>query len=405
MSRTATICVLGLLFPISVAAQDRPEILDTPTLRIDSFGYLRAGIGFQSDGDDQRCFQLPGAGAKYRLGNECEIYAEPGLSAEFGREDGPRVSLNFRGSLVAAPVNGFEDIDTFGEEAWIGIKGVFGDGAFSDAQLWFGHRFYKREDVHINDFYYWDATGYGFGLEGVELGFGDLSVAVFTDSAGNIRDAVQGTPYTRYDVRLSDIAVGQSNLTLGVDYRDPKPDEDTRNDGGGMITAQLEHEFETRGTLTVALQAGWAAGHTLSFASNPEAADDRTSARLVGKWLWNANDDFSIYGTGIAQTDSEDGEWYSVGARPMWRLKDDFWLAVEGGIDHVVPGDGDSRTLGKATAALVWKPDGTGFFSRPEVRLYATTARWNDAADINGLAANFDDQRGTTFGLQIEHFW
>ena len=38
-------------------------------------GYVRAGAG-RSEGDKQACFKLAGAGSKYRLGNECEQYAE-----------------------------------------------------------------------------------------------------------------------------------------------------------------------------------------------------------------------------------------------------------------------------------------------------------------------------------------
>jgi len=38
-------------------------------------GYFRLGHGF-SESDEQVCYRAPGAGAKYRLGNECEISIE-----------------------------------------------------------------------------------------------------------------------------------------------------------------------------------------------------------------------------------------------------------------------------------------------------------------------------------------
>lgn len=38
--------------------------------------------------------------------------------------------------------------------------------------LWAGKRFYQRHDVHMIDFYYWDISGPGAGLENVDLGFG-----------------------------------------------------------------------------------------------------------------------------------------------------------------------------------------------------------------------------------------
>src|SRR6267154_2731302 len=39
-------------------------------------GYFRSGYGLNSMGGQQVAFQAPGAGAKYRLGNEAETYAE-----------------------------------------------------------------------------------------------------------------------------------------------------------------------------------------------------------------------------------------------------------------------------------------------------------------------------------------
>ena len=39
-------------------------------------GYLRALAGINSEGSRAACFQLAGAGAKYRLGHECAVYGE-----------------------------------------------------------------------------------------------------------------------------------------------------------------------------------------------------------------------------------------------------------------------------------------------------------------------------------------
>src|SRR4029077_11532935 len=39
-------------------------------------GYFRSGYGLNSAGGQQVAFQAPGAGAKYRLGNEAETYGE-----------------------------------------------------------------------------------------------------------------------------------------------------------------------------------------------------------------------------------------------------------------------------------------------------------------------------------------
>ena len=39
-------------------------------------GYFRSGYGLNSEGGQQVAFEAPGAGAKYRLGNEAETYGE-----------------------------------------------------------------------------------------------------------------------------------------------------------------------------------------------------------------------------------------------------------------------------------------------------------------------------------------
>src|SRR5205085_8619376 len=43
---------------------------------VDFHGYFRSGIGGNNKGGSQVCFQDPGSEYKFRLGNECENYAE-----------------------------------------------------------------------------------------------------------------------------------------------------------------------------------------------------------------------------------------------------------------------------------------------------------------------------------------
>ncbi|RTL27176.1 MAG: carbohydrate porin, partial [Rhodocyclaceae bacterium] len=52
-----------------------------------------------------------------------------------------------------------------------------GSGAFANARLWAGKRFYQRNDVHITDFYFWNNSGNGGGIENVDVGVGKLSYA------------------------------------------------------------------------------------------------------------------------------------------------------------------------------------------------------------------------------------
>ncbi|UMA67120.1 carbohydrate porin (plasmid) [Roseivivax marinus] len=387
----------------AVSAGEEANIYAAETVRVNSFGYLRAGVGWRGGGDAQRCFQLPGARTKYRLGNECEIYVEPGLDLGFGPKDGTRVGVHFRGALTATELNDFEETETYAVETWVGLRG-FGAGAFSDAEVWAGQRFYKRHDVHINDFYFWNGTGLGFGLADVDLGWSSASIAYFTDSAYDLRSSLDGSPYERVDLRFSDISLGEkTKLTVGVDLRFAEKDG-LENDGGAMATILWNRTDSRGGELMLAGQAGFGAGTSLTYASKAEADDADRAFRAVGSYKWNASEDFSIMATGVAEWQSADVNWYSVGARPVWAIGNNLHLAVEAGVDHVVPERGGTRTLGKLTAALEWKP-GPDFFDRPAVRLYATTAGWNANAEAAGTAQAFDGRDGVNIGVQVEQWW
>lgn len=62
------------------------------------------------------------------------------------------------------------------------------------------------------DFYYWDISGPGAGIENIDLGFGKLSLAAtrsteaggsYTFSSQNIYDEVKDTANDVFDVRLA----------------------------------------------------------------------------------------------------------------------------------------------------------------------------------------------------------
>ena len=56
-------------------------------MAVDFHGYARSGIGWTNDGGEQQCHKLAGAGSKYRLGNECETYAELKLGQDLYKEN------------------------------------------------------------------------------------------------------------------------------------------------------------------------------------------------------------------------------------------------------------------------------------------------------------------------------
>ena len=117
-------------------------------------GYLRIGVGESNDGD-MAAMGLNGASSKYRLGNEDDFYGEFGVGLNQDLGNGSAVVGGIRyhvaGDSNDLTDNGNFDADLALREAWVGVKGL-GAGALAESTVWAGRRFYKRKDIHINDF-------------------------------------------------------------------------------------------------------------------------------------------------------------------------------------------------------------------------------------------------------------
>ncbi|WP_255261095.1 carbohydrate porin, partial [Klebsiella pneumoniae] len=70
--------------PLAVAVA--AGVMSAQALAVDFHGYARSGIGWTGSGGEQQCFKATGAQSKYRLGNECETYAELKLGQELWKE-------------------------------------------------------------------------------------------------------------------------------------------------------------------------------------------------------------------------------------------------------------------------------------------------------------------------------
>jgi maltoporin len=76
-------------------------------------------------------------------------------------------------------------------EAFALAKGVW--GSQPTAVFWAGQRFYDRHDLHMSDFFYRDLSGFGGGLDDVQLGdTARLSVAWLGGSLNTLQSS--GTP-------------------------------------------------------------------------------------------------------------------------------------------------------------------------------------------------------------------
>ncbi|HEY0469534.1 MAG TPA: carbohydrate porin, partial [Polyangiaceae bacterium] len=206
---------------------------------IDIGGYFRAGYGRDSRGGALAAFAAPGAGSKYRLGNEAENYGElifgksvylPGafrLNEDLrpdGTPSGPIARVQIRVSALSPYATlATGSATTFGlPEAWASIGNVF--DALPGAKFWAGRRFYRRHDIHVIDFYFWDMSGGGGGVEDVQIGPAKLAFAWIgfgsTSGLGNVPTPdpanAAGFSKSNYDLRAYDLPLFGGNAEAGV---------------------------------------------------------------------------------------------------------------------------------------------------------------------------------------------
>ncbi|MFC7332665.1 maltoporin [Rhodocista pekingensis] len=397
---------------------------------LDFSGYLRAGLGGNAEGGDQVCFQLPAARSKYRLGNECEVYSELQFDALVKEsKSGARFSLTTLLAYVVEGEGDFETTDPAFRQAWVGAQNLFG-GAWENAIFWGGKRFYKRNDVHIIDFYYWDATGMGAGVEDIDLGWGKLSYAWFRnseddfdsfdirDSLGSIRtitDAriqVVDRAVSRHDLRLTDIKVNPGGtLMVGGDVRVSEESRDGFDGKGGFfLNVQHNQTGVLGGSNALTLQYGQGAGATLSNIPDDTLGAGVKTYRVIDQFNLSRLGAFSaqavvLYEHQAGAAEESRRDWFSIGGRPTWHYNENVAVALEIGHDRVMPEIGSTQTLTKVTLAPMLTAGGE-FFDRPQLRLFVTYADWNRAARDAGLVGAGDgDTHDITFGAQIEAWW
>lgn len=378
-------------------------------------GYVRSGIGESTASGSQACFQLPGAPSKYRLGNECEQYAELGLTQDLATlDDGSVVSV----TGMAALYNEYDHTPKFtGDHGWARLVQAYAEWskipALYNGSLWAGRRFYKRNDIHISDFYYWNQSATGAGIEDMEIGGLTYSYAF------SRKDNVFQENYTnRHDFNVGGFDSNPGGeLEMGISYI-ADPDRGDSNSGWAFTVQHTQDGF-LGGSNTFAVQYGVGPGTGLGYTGDLTLDDTAKSWRVVEYFDWQVTPRFGGQFQVVYQKDTREGggdqDWLSIGVRPSYALTEQFKLVTEVGHDQIDASEG-TRKLTKFTIAPTWSPAGPAFWARPEVRLYYTYAQWNDEAQAaaNRLAAGSTlsdtgtfggDQHGSNFGVQVEYWW
>ena len=393
-----------------------------PARAVDLHGYLRSGIGGNSQGGGQVCFQNPGSPYKFRLGNECETYAEIELGQSLYK-DKNGVEFKYTGMLayVSAQEQDYESLvgsddntanvvrpngnDIALRQNWVGATFP----QLGNVTFWAGKRFYFRNDVHIIDFFYWDTSGFGAGVQDIDLGFGKLAVAVLQNRVFTESRRAAWRP----DVRITGIPVNPNGtLEVGLELVLVSEDDDVKS-GGSMVSPWLTIQHVQNNLLggfnKLALQG--ALGNAASMNQFPSFANDsdQRSFRVVEQLVFQPTPKISgmfVFTFHVDDTGPATNYHWAAGVRPAYHFNDYFKLQAEAGFNQFIPDEGDNTSLFKLTLAPTITPapgPAGAFFTRPELRAFVTFATWNDAAEgLVGGTPFATDQAGVTFGAQVE---
>jgi len=425
-------------------ADQKIEQLEHQAGTFEFHGYFRSGYGLNSDGGQQVAFEAPGTEAKYRLGNEAETYAElifvdnwlnpdhdsnkAWMKTEFMVEANTTNSAN-----SASFPNGIGNDQFRFREAFVQAGNIF--ESQPDAKFWAGERYYRRQHIDIIDFYPLDMSGYGAGVEDLNVGIGKMAVAFVNAARPDIVTENGNLAKSNIDVRLYDLKVPHAGLWAGwFDFATSKGGTTAAgikvptNDGYAFGFRHQALEWHG-GFHTFSVQYGTGAASNFSNAGNgttipnPTPFIDRSRQLLVAEQvLFQPNDRFAIMPIAIYQR-TKDGnpqhgwnQWVSFGARPELFFTKHLSLAFEAGFDHThcalgcmdLSGNPSPLYDGWLRKFTIAPQIGVGrkFFSRPVLRAFLTYANWSDG--LRGFVGGVPFEHGTsglTYGVQAETWY
>ncbi len=394
----------------------------TQAFAVDFSGYVRAGIGANSDGGGTKGGDEFNKSKLGRLGNEFDTYSEIGLGQELFNQDGR--SMYFQSMVEMSSDGHLESENSNDDSANFGIKqlNIQAKGyipSLPDAVIWAGKRFYQRHDLHIIDTKYWNVSGYGAGIENIKLDTGAVSAAVIRSD----KDLDMGDLNTYYlDLRYAGFSPWEGAWTeFGVDYAIVNPTDEQKEsaknfDNGLMLTAELSQNFSL--------------GYNKFVLQYMDKGLAQNAISQGGGWydFWHGDTSqakgFRFISTGDVNLsknvvidhvltyghvkDHDDGlgkeTLFSFVARPtyIWSPYNKTMLEVgyfdQDKTDHLGSEENSSGTKFTLAHAI---SAGESFFARPEIRFYVTYLKDNEGKHFD----NNNSNNTFNYGVQIEAWW
>ncbi|MDN2482522.1 maltoporin [Vibrio agarivorans] len=401
-----------------IAAAVAASLAGSAVASVDFHGYMRAGVGMNADGGQQITYEKNKVG---RLGNEGDIYGEVGLGKEVYNNDGKTMYVD---SMFAMTANGSNDWEsTEGDDAKFALRqfNVQAKGFIAsspEATIWAGKRYYQRRDIHISDFYYWNISGAGAGVEGIDAGPGSLSLAWVRNDRSDIADPGNdggAANVNTFDARYAGLGLWEGgSLELGLNYAmihdtDDAPQTTKDAKDGVMFTAELTQGLSSGFNKTVFQYGTEGYSKTMAYYGDgswygAEAKDGADGYRIINWGVVGLGESWElghqlVYGVGNEMEVGHDKtEAFSVVVRPVYKWNENMKTLFEAGyaMDDT---DGDDKSISKFTVAQAWTA-GSSFWARPEIRVYGTYLS-SDENDFNGKR----DDSQFQFGVQAEAWW
>lgn len=411
------------LATLMLAGLAAPALADA---NLEFHGYMRAGIGLNTEGGGEICFNLNGV-AHWRLGNECDYTIEPTLiynaakSAEYGNWKVTFMPSVYRaygqnelggdvedgsGTVIGSYAGTQELVTRFGQ-VFISSEKI---PALGNGGVWAGRRFYDRVQLGINDHFLENHDSDGAGIENVEIGPAKFSYALLM----NPRTNDVNTQEYEHAFRVTDIPTFGKDHSLdiyfgrsGTSSSKDQVSGDPKVDGDDFTRLGLYHK--SNGLI--------GDGSTLigfKVFTNDAKRDAFLAFQQTGNFGATAWDLIAEYHRNRNKTTDKDTNIFTIGGRTDTQISGPFRFLAELGHDNVKTdgqGNANMTKLTLATAVSAGKDAG----SRPTVRFFVTHARWNDEAKAL-LASSWttgsrqaevfmNSTSGTSIGAQAEAWW
>ncbi len=392
---------------------------------IDFSGYTRGGFYSSSAGAPRGGYSLGGDAQKFRLGNEGDHGIELGIAKTFDVGGGQKMGIGY----MPAVWNG----TTSTVEAY----GTFSGLSFApEVVFWGGQRRLRIQDVHIVDKFFADyGDNLGAGFTGLKVGAVTVGAALFSGDSFDNKGANPNRA-RRFNLDVGDIATNPGG-DLHVTLTAVQGDFAYGGNGAGLSLVHNQKDFLVAG-LKHALFVQTANGHAglngqfsgldapgstslvvgdggvVTQVTNPAVPNPgQKSWRLVDSLNWQSGrfggQTVLAYQHATAEGGPTDGvvtKDTSLGGRVSYAVTGNLKMLAELGVtSRSVTGQATQR-LNKLTIAPALSLGGD-FWTRPELRLYATRVTWNDAA-ATAQSTSFGAggrTSSTLFGVQLEAWW